>query len=99
MSTGNTPPSTPLAGSAVPSIRLLLPICEYPVHLSYDANDAFLNIKLVFVPPPNGGFSVNQQNVANALTNFFNANGSVPVAFAGLNTAGLTVASVNSAPA
>ena len=59
--------------------------------LSYDANAAFLNIKLVFVPP--GGLSVNQQNVANAITNFFNATGSIPAAFAGLNAAGLTIAS------
>jgi hypothetical protein len=32
--------------------------------LSYDANDAFLNIKLKFVPPPSGSLNVNQQNVA-----------------------------------
>jgi uncharacterized protein with beta-barrel porin domain len=61
--------------------------------LTYDANDAFLNINLVFAPPPNGGFSVNQQNVVNALTNFFNAAGGIPAAFAGLNAAGLTIAS------
>ena len=61
--------------------------------LIYDANDVFLNIKLVFAPPPNGGFSVNQQNVANALTNFFNTTGSIPAAFAGLSAAGLTIAS------
>jgi uncharacterized protein with beta-barrel porin domain len=61
--------------------------------LSYDANDAFLNIKLAFAPPPSGALSVNQQNVANAITNFFNATGSIPAAFAGLNAAGLTIAS------
>ena len=61
--------------------------------LSYDANDAFLNIKLAFVPPPGVILNVNQQNVANALTNFFNTNGSIPAAFAGLNAAGLTIAS------
>ena len=59
--------------------------------LSYDANDAFLNIKLQFVSP--GGLNVNQQNVANALTGFFNTSGSIPAAFALLNAAGLTVAS------
>ncbi len=59
--------------------------------LSYDANDAFLNIKLQFVSP--GGLSVNQQNVANALTGFFNSTGSIPAAFALLNASGLTVAS------
>jgi autotransporter-associated beta strand protein len=60
--------------------------------LSYDANDAFLNIRLVFVPP-GGPLSVNQQNVGNAIINFFNAGGNLPVAFAGLNAAGLTIAS------
>ena len=60
--------------------------------LTYDANDAFLNIQLSFVPP-GGSLTVNQQNVANALTNFFNATGSIPAAFAGLNAAGLTIAS------
>jgi autotransporter-associated beta strand protein len=61
--------------------------------LTYDTNDAFLNVKLSFVPPPSGTLTVNQQNVANALTNFFNATGSIPAAFAGLNAAGLTIAS------
>jgi autotransporter-associated beta strand protein len=61
--------------------------------LTYDANDAFLNIKLSFVPPPSGSLNVNQQNVANTLTNFFNATGSIPAAFAALGPAGLTIAS------
>jgi autotransporter-associated beta strand protein len=61
--------------------------------LSYDAHDAFLNIELKFVPPPGVILSVNQQNVANAVTNFFNSTGSIPAAFAGLNAAGLTIAS------
>jgi autotransporter-associated beta strand protein len=60
--------------------------------LSYDGKNAFLNIALVFVPP-SGAFSVNQQNVANTLTSFFNATGSIPAAFAGLKAAGLTIAS------
>lgn len=61
--------------------------------LSYDPHDVFLNIKLAFVPPPSGTLNVNQQNVANALTNFFNTTGSIPASFASLNAAGLTVAS------
>jgi autotransporter-associated beta strand protein len=60
--------------------------------LSYDANDVFLNTKLNFVPP-SGNLTVNQQNVANALTNFFNSTGSIPMAFAMLNASNLTVAS------
>ncbi len=61
--------------------------------LSYDANDVFLDLKLKFVPPPSGTLNVNQQNVANTLTNFFSSTGSIPAAFAGLNAAGLTIAS------
>ncbi len=60
--------------------------------LSYDANDVFLNTKLNFVPP-SGNLTINQQNVANALTNFFNSTGSIPMAFAMLNASNLTVAS------
>lgn len=60
--------------------------------LSYDANNVYLTVKLGYTPPP-GGFSVNQQNVANTLTNFFNNTGSIPAAFAALNASGLTVAS------
>ena len=65
--------------------------------LSYDANDAFLNLTLNFVPPsaPNfgGGLNGNQQNVANALTNFFNSTGGIPLVFTTLTPAGLTQAS------
>jgi uncharacterized protein with beta-barrel porin domain len=59
--------------------------------LSYDVDDAFLNIKLVFVAP--GGLNGDQQNVGNALTSFFNATGGIPAVFASLNAAGLTQAS------
>ena len=44
--------------------------------LSYDANNVYLNLDLDFVRPA-GGLNGNQQNVANALANFFNA----PAAF------------------
>lgn len=60
--------------------------------LSYDANNVFLNIGINFTPS-GGGLNVNQQNVANALTNFFNSTGSIPAAFATLTPAGLTTAS------
>jgi autotransporter-associated beta strand protein len=60
--------------------------------LSYDAKDVFLNIQVLF-SVPGSGLNVNQQNVANALTNFFNTNNGIPVAFAALNAAGLTIAS------
>ncbi|GMO77750.1 autotransporter outer membrane beta-barrel domain-containing protein [Bradyrhizobium ottawaense] len=59
--------------------------------LSYDALTAYLNIGLNFTPA--GGLNVNQQNVANTLTNFFNTTGGIPAAFAALTPTGLTTAS------
>ena len=57
--------------------------------LSYDANDVFLDVKLVLANGPN----TNQQNVANALSGFFNSTGSIPAVFAALGPGGLTQAS------
>jgi fibronectin-binding autotransporter adhesin len=56
--------------------------------LSYNANNAFLDLKLIFTPPI--AMNVNQQNVANALTNFFNSTGGIPMVFGTLTSAGLT---------
>ncbi|WP_426441653.1 autotransporter outer membrane beta-barrel domain-containing protein [Bradyrhizobium genosp. P] len=77
--------------------------------LIYDANKAYLNVKLSYNPPPPtpptpptpppptppspSGLNINQQNVANTLVNFFNSTGSIPTAFASLNAAGLTAVS------
>jgi YVTN family beta-propeller protein/autotransporter-associated beta strand protein len=65
--------------------------------LSYDATHAFLNLTLNFTPPSNpnfgGGLNINQQNVANTLTNFFNSTGGIPMVFGTLTPAGLTQAS------
>jgi hypothetical protein len=44
--------------------------------LSYDTNNVYLNFALNY----GGGLNVNQQNVANALTNFFNTTGGIPAA-------------------
>lgn len=60
--------------------------------LSYGTNNVFLNIGLNFAPS-GGGLTVNQQNVANTLTSFFNSTGGIPAAFAALTPAGLTTAS------
>jgi uncharacterized protein with beta-barrel porin domain len=57
--------------------------------LSYDSNNAYLNLALNFVPPP-GGLNANQQSAANAITGFFNANGTIPLVFGSLTPAGLT---------
>jgi len=59
--------------------------------LSYDPTHAYLNFALDFGATP--GLNANQKTVGNTLTNFFNANGSIPVAFATLGSAGLTQAS------
>ncbi|MGJ5087008.1 MULTISPECIES: autotransporter domain-containing protein [unclassified Bradyrhizobium] len=62
--------------------------------LSYDANAAYLDLSLDFVPAsaPNygGGLSANQRNVANALTRFFDTTGSIPLVFGTLSPSGLT---------
>lgn len=58
--------------------------------LSYDANNAYLNLALAFVAPPGTGLSINQQNVGNAIVGFFNTNGGIPIAFGGLTPAGLS---------
>ncbi len=56
--------------------------------VSYDPMHAFLNFALNDATTP--GLNANQQSVGNALNNFFNANGGIPVAFATLSPAGLT---------
>jgi hypothetical protein len=56
--------------------------------LSYDANNAYLNLALSFSVP--GGLNTNQQNVASALTNFFNTNGGIPGVYTGLSSNGLS---------
>jgi autotransporter-associated beta strand protein len=59
--------------------------------LSYDANNAYIDLTLSFTPP--SGLNVNQQNVANTLLNFFNSTGGIPAALGALGPAGLTQAS------
>ena len=62
----------------------------FKTSLSYDANSAYLDLALLFIPPPNSGLSGNQSGVGNALINYFNKNGGIPLVFGGLTTAGLT---------
>jgi uncharacterized protein with beta-barrel porin domain len=59
--------------------------------LSYDANDAYLNLALYYALP--GGLNGNQRAVGNALTNFFNANGGIAAVYGALTPGGLTQAS------
>ena len=63
----------------------------FSTSLSYDPTHAYLNLTLNFGVPT--GLNTNQQNVANALTNFFEATGGIPAVFGSLSPAGLTQAS------
>ncbi|MBB4259674.1 MULTISPECIES: autotransporter domain-containing protein [unclassified Bradyrhizobium] len=57
--------------------------------LSYDTTHAYLNLALNFAPP-SGSLNGNQQSVGNAIINYFNSNGTIPMAFGGLTPVGLT---------
>ncbi|MET4065772.1 uncharacterized protein with beta-barrel porin domain [Bradyrhizobium sp. S3.2.6] len=57
--------------------------------LGYDPNNVFLDLALNY----GGGLNINQQNIANALTRYFNTTGSLPVTLANLSPSGLTQAS------
>jgi uncharacterized protein with beta-barrel porin domain len=81
-----------VSGTFAGPVNTNLP-ANFKTSLSYDANDAYLNLLLNFIPPPSGGLNQNQQNVANAITGFFNSNGGIPLVFGGLTPAGLTQAS------
>ena len=61
--------------------------------LSYDANNAYLNLALSFIAPPGSGLNGNQQGVGKALVNSFNRNGGIPLVYGGLTAPGLTQAS------
>jgi hypothetical protein len=56
--------------------------------LSYDANHVYLNLTVPFTSYT--GLNVNQQNVANALSNYFNTAGGIPAQFFGLTPGALT---------
>jgi uncharacterized protein with beta-barrel porin domain len=56
--------------------------------LSYTANGVFLNLTAPFAVFT--GLNTNQQNVANALTNFFNTTGGIPAQFFGVTPGGLS---------
>ncbi len=57
--------------------------------LSYDADHVYLNLTAGFTQYT--GLTINQQNVANTLTNYFNTTGGIPAAFFGLTPGGLTM--------
>ena len=64
---------------------------NFVASLAYDPTHAYINFDLNF--GANNNLNVNQTNVANALSNFFNSNGGISAVFASLSPAGLTQAS------
>jgi autotransporter-associated beta strand protein len=64
---------------------------NFVASLSYDPTHAYINFNLDFSAANH--LNVNQTNVGNALTNFFNSNGGISAVFASLSPAGLTQAS------
>ncbi len=76
-----------ISGTFNPAVSTSVP--NLTPSLSYDANDAYLNVALNF----GGGLNANQRAVASTLTNYFNSIGSIPVSLAGLSPDGLTQAS------
>ena len=56
--------------------------------LSYSADDVFLDLMPGFTRDT--GLNVNQQDVANALSGFFNTTGGIPTSFFGLTPAAHT---------
>jgi len=70
--------------------------------LSHDATHAYLNLTLSFVPDPDpppipglvipGGLNGNARNVGDALTNFFNSSGGIPMVYSTLTPAALAQA-------
>jgi len=63
--------------------------------LSYDANNAYLDLALNFLPGPDygSGLNRNQQNVADALVGYFDRNGGIPAIYGALSPNGLSQAS------
>jgi autotransporter-associated beta strand protein len=69
----------------------------FKTSLSYDANDAYLDLALSYAVP--SGLNRNQQAVADALTDFFDRNGGIPAVYGALTPAGLTQAAGESGTA
>lgn len=67
--------------------------------LAHDGNNAYLDLALDYTPsgpmPPDygNGLNINQHDVAKTLTNFFNTNNGIPLAFGALDPRGLSLAS------
>ncbi|HLG84923.1 MAG TPA: autotransporter domain-containing protein [Bradyrhizobium sp.] len=77
-----------VSGTFAPAVVNTNLPAHFHTTLSYDADDAYLNLALNFGIP--GGLNRNRQAVGNALTNFFNATGSIPIVYGALSPAALT---------
>jgi YVTN family beta-propeller protein/autotransporter-associated beta strand protein len=87
-----------VSGTFASLVNTNLP-ANFAPSLSYDTNNAYLNLTLNFVPPDpepptspdyGNGLNLNQSSVANALVNSFNTAGGIPLAFGALTPQGLT---------
>ncbi|KZD20616.1 hypothetical protein A4A58_17915 [Tardiphaga robiniae] len=58
--------------------------------LRYDTSNVYLDLELIFIAPPNTGLSGNQSGAGQALVNYFDRNGGIPLVYGGLTAAGLT---------
>ncbi len=83
-----------VSGTFGPLVNTNVPT-NFTSSLSYDGNNAYIDLTLNLNPAPNfgSGLSINQQNAANTLVNFFNTTGGIPLVFGTLTPAGLTQAS------
>lgn len=79
-----------ISGTFGSLVNTNLPV-NFTANLSYDANNAYLN--LILSLSSLAGLSVTQQNVANSLVNYFNVNGGIPALYGTLTGGGLTQAS------
>ena len=79
-----------VSGTFAPTVFSNLP-SNVQTALSYDTNHAYLNLNLNFAA--SGALNGNQKAVGDALTNFFNSNGSVPLVYSALTPGGLAQAS------
>ncbi|MGJ5205591.1 autotransporter domain-containing protein [Bradyrhizobium sp. HKCCYLR20261] len=83
-----------ISGSFGSVVKTNLP-SGFKTSLSYDANNAYLDLVLAFALP--GGLNGNQKAVGDTLSAYFDRTGDIPVVFGRLNQAGLTQTSGESA--
>jgi uncharacterized protein with beta-barrel porin domain len=63
---------------------------NFTTSLSYDSAHAYLDLTLDYTAPRYAALNINQNNVANALINYFDTDGRIPTALGTLNPSGLS---------